>query len=543
MKKWWRLLQSGHASDVLYCHFCQRKTAIDSNSLICPDCGQYNGLEYKQLVNSQDAPFGSKRFCVPLKENSHRPRSNLLCLECTQKQELWRKAIANISSWNECNSNDEMQLTNYEKQELERIQQTYGLCRFCEAIVRQRLSWIDQQLSNQRLNLYMARSSHVKTTQPVQENSCKKHLPSSAWLVGWITAGGLFCFLLAACVGWNISCIRLPTKVCLLQDGLHLLSTQAVGTILWWFTRLAIIYSIYKSIRSKLFYPYLFCYCTVSSFLLCRKWLRFFSSFRWIYEGWIGGLYILLWTKRIATNTTTARNKSPNQSLDTSHVTDRLYQLPRALSTLSLNDDDDSCVQDNQSMNDQEIASGSSSTLVGWNDRCDPISTFYNHRLISLCRRWKSRLYRYQKATLLVLFFGLRILRYLYLSFSIIEWVFAVTSWMVLFLLWLHPCVQLVHCYQQIVYQTAYNPFDSRLCQQWKHPLRNSFLVSLFHCGWLAYFMLTLAWRDILPWVEMAGFHTFSLGPFTAIFSTVFQEYGIRIGILVAIGMGFWVVS
>ncbi|GJQ15293.1 hypothetical protein GpartN1_g7084.t1 [Galdieria partita] len=493
----WRRYSS--KSNHIYCYFCLQKTAIDPDTLICPDCEQYNGWDenssFLAVNQPQKQSLHPKRYCVPLKP-ANPIRGSFLCSECSQKQELWRKAIANIDSCLDAEPSDEMQFTPREKRELERIEQSYGLCHLCKAAVRQRLSWMDQKLSSQWLNFHMARSFIPPSTLTRKEKKGRSQ--------------PLFVYLMF---------------ICLFLLGLSPFYNLSSNILLGGLVKCIILYSIYKSLTSTLLYPYLFCYCIVSSFVLCGN--EWWSSRTWlmIYQIWIGGLYLLLWKRKsTATNKQSLQHSSIN--LSDNLVTNRLYPLPRALSTLSLEEATsmDTPTRKSSTRGDESHSSYSSARRL--------------YSIIFICKDWKNKyLFQYypMRSMLVFLFFIIRILVLIYLaSGTLIEGCLKVTSWMIVLFIWLHPYTQFIHCYQQMVYQTSYHPFDSKLYQQWKHPLRNSFLFHLLQCVLMAYFMVNLFWRDISPWVERVTNHLFLiyLNTFKQLVDLLFQEWSIPLSIL-----------
>ncbi|RMB91573.1 hypothetical protein DUI87_31802 [Hirundo rustica rustica] len=135
------------------CWFCSQDTVVpygNRNCWDCPNCEQYNGFQengdYNKPIPAQymehlnHVVSGSPTFCDPAKPQQWVSSQVLLCKKCNNHQTMKIKQLASFSPREEGKYDEEIEVYKHH------LEQTYKLCRPCQAAVEYYIKHQNRQL-------------------------------------------------------------------------------------------------------------------------------------------------------------------------------------------------------------------------------------------------------------------------------------------------------------------------------------------------------------------------------------------------------------
>ncbi|XP_054503805.2 transmembrane protein 201 [Agelaius phoeniceus] len=135
------------------CWFCNQDTVVpygNRNCWDCPNCEQYNGFQengdYNKPIPAQymehlnHVVSGSPTFCDPTKPQQWVSSQILLCKKCNNHQTMKIKQLASFSPREEGKYDEEIEVYKHH------LEQTYKLCRPCQAAVEYYIKHQNRQL-------------------------------------------------------------------------------------------------------------------------------------------------------------------------------------------------------------------------------------------------------------------------------------------------------------------------------------------------------------------------------------------------------------
>ncbi|XP_005057909.2 PREDICTED: transmembrane protein 201, partial [Ficedula albicollis] len=135
------------------CWFCNQDTVVpygNRNCWDCPNCEQYNGFQengdYNKPIPAQymehlnHVVSGSPTFCDPAKPQQWVSSQILLCKKCNNHQTMKIKQLASFSPREEGKYDEEIEVYRHH------LEQTYKLCRPCQAAVEYYIKHQNRQL-------------------------------------------------------------------------------------------------------------------------------------------------------------------------------------------------------------------------------------------------------------------------------------------------------------------------------------------------------------------------------------------------------------
>eukprot|EP00871_Galdieria_phlegrea_P000779 jgi/Galph1/1701/GphlegSOOS_G396.1 len=482
----------------LYCHFCPDNIPIDTNTLYCHQCGQYNGFDSTQPCGYDQPPQVIFRSSHTSCQRINSVSSHWLCHSCNRKQELWQEEIST-------------QLSEEEKQAIQRINEDYKLCTSCQFYVNERLSSIQRNLQRQLFNRQLETSQALvierKRLGPSTKNSETQDLLYVLyWSVGCKLVNG---WKWICCGDKNSFWYHWLKKPCQLvvfvyQDAFLLVVNQKkwIDTYFLWvydaWQWIAILWSgwiFIKSTESIVSFKRRTSLALVLSILLYgySEWFLEREHWGWCLglKGlslWIDGwLWISMKNKRQSNMSInqTYRNKPQSNFQSSLNMTHWYQDVECKLSSLALQEPTWETktkwtTQENQKKTNQWMPS--SSHLFR------PLS----FHCTSFCR------------TLLIMtsFFGIRLA--CTLSFQWISTLFMLTSWCILLHVFVNYFLKMYQSYVHIVHHTMYNPFDSHWLQQWRHPQRNEFIQWCIQTTCIGYLFIYIVSQDVYAWFHFS---------------------------------------
>ncbi|NXH47581.1 TM201 protein, partial [Dicaeum eximium] len=162
------------------CWFCSQDTVVpygNRNCWDCPNCEQYNGFQengdYNKPIPAQymehlnHVVSGSPTFCDPAKPQQWVSSQILLCKKCNNHQTMKIKQLASFSPREEGKYDEEIEVYKHH------LEQTYKLCRPCQAAVEYYIKHQNRQLRALLLSHHFRRRD---TDRSCTQNLCS---PSS----------------------------------------------------------------------------------------------------------------------------------------------------------------------------------------------------------------------------------------------------------------------------------------------------------------------------------------------------------------------------
>ncbi|NXH23221.1 TM201 protein, partial [Bucco capensis] len=152
------------------CWFCNQDTVVpygNRNCWDCPNCEQYNGFQengdYNKPIPAQymehlnHVVSGAMTFCDPVKPQQWVNSQILLCKKCNNHQTAKIKQLASFSPREEGKYDEEIEVYKHH------LEQTYKLCRPCQAAVEYYIKHQNRQLQALLLNHHFKRSETDRT--------------------------------------------------------------------------------------------------------------------------------------------------------------------------------------------------------------------------------------------------------------------------------------------------------------------------------------------------------------------------------------------
>ncbi|NXJ13219.1 TM201 protein, partial [Odontophorus gujanensis] len=164
------------------CWFCNQDTVVpygNRNCWDCPNCEQYNGFQENgdynkpipaQYVEHLNHVSGAATFCDPTKPQQWVSSQILLCKKCNNHQTTKIKQLASFSPREEGKYDEEIEVYKHH------LEQTYKLCRPCEAAVEYYIKHQNRQL---RALLLSHRFKHRETNKTCAQNVCSSSSTTS----------------------------------------------------------------------------------------------------------------------------------------------------------------------------------------------------------------------------------------------------------------------------------------------------------------------------------------------------------------------------
>ncbi|XP_061457710.1 transmembrane protein 201 isoform X2 [Rhineura floridana] len=156
------------------CWFCNQDTVVpygNRNCWDCPNCEQYNGFQengdYNKPIPAQymehlnHVVSGASAFYDPTKPQQWVSSQVLLCKKCNNHQTLKIKQLASFTPRNEGKYDEEIEVYKHH------LEQTYKLCRPCQAAVEYYIKYQNRQL---RALLLRHHFSHRKTDKSYMQS-------------------------------------------------------------------------------------------------------------------------------------------------------------------------------------------------------------------------------------------------------------------------------------------------------------------------------------------------------------------------------------
>ncbi|XP_049671683.1 transmembrane protein 201 isoform X3 [Accipiter gentilis] len=152
------------------CWFCNQDTVVpygNRNCWDCPNCEQYNGFQengdYNKPIPAQymehlnHVVSGGTTFCDPTKPQQWVSSQILLCKKCNNHQTTKIKQLASFSPREEGKYDEEIEVYKHH------LEQTYKLCRPCQAAVEYYIKHQNRQLRALLLSHHFKRRETDKT--------------------------------------------------------------------------------------------------------------------------------------------------------------------------------------------------------------------------------------------------------------------------------------------------------------------------------------------------------------------------------------------
>uniref|UniRef100_A0A8D2MDE2 Transmembrane protein 201 n=1 Tax=Zonotrichia albicollis TaxID=44394 RepID=A0A8D2MDE2_ZONAL len=158
------------------CWFCNQDTVVpygNRNCWDCPNCEQYNGFQengdYNKPIPAQymehlnHVVSGSPTFCDPTKPQQWVSSQILLCKKCNNHQTMKIKQLASFSPREEGKYDEEIEVYKHH------LEQTYKLCRPCQAAVEYYIKHQNRQLRALLLSHHFRRRESDKSYSQVPQ--------------------------------------------------------------------------------------------------------------------------------------------------------------------------------------------------------------------------------------------------------------------------------------------------------------------------------------------------------------------------------------
>uniref|UniRef100_A0A8C0VEK5 Transmembrane protein 201 n=1 Tax=Cyanistes caeruleus TaxID=156563 RepID=A0A8C0VEK5_CYACU len=158
------------------CWFCNQDTVVpygNRNCWDCPNCEQYNGFQengdYNKPIPAQymehlnHVVSGTPTFCDPAKPQQWVSSQILLCKKCNNHQTMKIKQLASFSPREEGKYDEEIEVYKHH------LEQTYKLCRPCQAAVEYYIKHQNRQLRALLLSHHFRRR---ETDKSYSQNLC-----------------------------------------------------------------------------------------------------------------------------------------------------------------------------------------------------------------------------------------------------------------------------------------------------------------------------------------------------------------------------------
>ncbi|XP_039583507.1 transmembrane protein 201 isoform X1 [Passer montanus] len=165
------------------CWFCNQDTVVpygNRNCWDCPNCEQYNGFQengdYNKPIPAQymehlnHVVSGSPTFCDPSKPQQWVSSQILLCKKCNNHQTMKIKQLASFSPREEGKYDEEIEVYRHH------LEQTYKLCRPCQAAVEYYIKHQNRQLRALLLSHHFRRR---ETDKGYTQNLCSSSSSTS----------------------------------------------------------------------------------------------------------------------------------------------------------------------------------------------------------------------------------------------------------------------------------------------------------------------------------------------------------------------------
>uniref|UniRef100_A0A8C3RA34 Transmembrane protein 201 n=1 Tax=Cyanoderma ruficeps TaxID=181631 RepID=A0A8C3RA34_9PASS len=165
------------------CWFCSQDTVVpygNRNCWDCPNCEQYNGFQengdYNKPIPAQymehlnHVVSGSPTFCDPAKPQQWVSSQILLCKKCNNHQTMKIKQLASFSPREEGKYDEEIEVYKHH------LEQTYKLCRPCQAAVEYYIKHQNRQLRALLLSHHFRRR---ETDKSYTQNLCSSSSSTS----------------------------------------------------------------------------------------------------------------------------------------------------------------------------------------------------------------------------------------------------------------------------------------------------------------------------------------------------------------------------
>ncbi|NXI45603.1 TM201 protein, partial [Galbula dea] len=173
------------------CWFCNQDTVVpygNRNCWDCPNCEQYNGFQengdYNKPIPAQYMEHlnhivsGATTFCDPVKPQQWVNSQILLCKKCNNHQTAKIKQLASFSPREEGKYDEEIEVYKHH------LEQTYKLCRPCQAAVDYYIKHQNRQLQALLLNYHFKRCETDKTyTQNLYSSSSSAFISAPAKVI------------------------------------------------------------------------------------------------------------------------------------------------------------------------------------------------------------------------------------------------------------------------------------------------------------------------------------------------------------------------
>nr|XP_042708837.1 transmembrane protein 201 isoform X5 [Chrysemys picta bellii] len=165
------------------CWFCNQDTVVpygNRNCWDCPYCEQYNGFQengdYNKPIPAQymehlnHVVSGATTFCDPTKPQQWVSSQILLCKKCNNHQTMKIKQLASFAPREEGKYDEEIEVYKHH------LEQTYKLCRPCQAAVEYYIKHQNRQLRALLLSHHFKRR---ETDKPYMQSFCSSSSSSS----------------------------------------------------------------------------------------------------------------------------------------------------------------------------------------------------------------------------------------------------------------------------------------------------------------------------------------------------------------------------
>ncbi|XP_021273503.1 transmembrane protein 201 isoform X3 [Numida meleagris] len=173
------------------CWFCNQDTVVpygNRNCWDCPNCEQYNGFQengdYNKPIPAQymehlnHVVSGATTFCDPTKPQQWVSSQILLCKKCNNHQTTKIKQLASFSPREEGKYDEEIEVYKHH------LEQTYKLCRPCQAAVEYYIKHQNRQLRALLLSHHFKRRETDKTyTQNLCSSSSATSITTPAQVI------------------------------------------------------------------------------------------------------------------------------------------------------------------------------------------------------------------------------------------------------------------------------------------------------------------------------------------------------------------------
>ncbi|NXC03755.1 TM201 protein, partial [Orthonyx spaldingii] len=169
------------------CWFCNQDTVVpygNRNCWDCPNCEQYNGFQengdYNKPIPAQymehlnHVVSGSPTFCDPAKPQQWVSSQILLCKKCNNHQTMKIKQLASFSPREEGKYDEEIEVYKHH------LEQTYKLCRPCQAAVEYYIKHQNRQLRALLLSHHFRRR---ETDKSYSQNLCSSSITTPAQVI------------------------------------------------------------------------------------------------------------------------------------------------------------------------------------------------------------------------------------------------------------------------------------------------------------------------------------------------------------------------